>query len=130
MFDSTHHALFWILNYEAMSAFGYDDDQHPICEILNFNEKKSGDESNNQPFSDKRLNEFDQTLQECAEILNKNLDKMPDSNRLLIGNQLRTVYFKCSGFFKKYEPHDRVYRWVEKWNVMLNNKILSQTAPQ
>ncbi len=57
--------------------------------MLNFSYKHRDGESNKQSFSDKRLNEFDQTLQECAEILKNNLDKTSDSNRQIVYNQLK-----------------------------------------
>jgi len=69
-----------------MCTFGYDNDQHPICKILNSSMKKSGNEFPNHNLSDNQLIKIDQDLQECAKILKNNLDKTSNSNRQIVDN--------------------------------------------
>ena len=112
------------LNYEAMFAFDYDEDQHPICKMLNISGKKGVGDSHKHGYSDECLLELDQTLLECAEILNKNFDKVSDSNRLLIGKQLRKAYLIFLDFFKTYASQGSVYGWKDKWDDLINLKYI------
>ncbi|MBC2695551.1 MAG: hypothetical protein HF982_09825 [Desulfobacteraceae bacterium] len=130
LFDDARNALFWILNHETMSALGYDNDQHLICETLKTSGQKVARNSQKRGYSVECLMEFDQILQECAGIFSKNIDKVLNSKRLLIGKQLRKAYLQFLDFFKTHASQGSVYGWTNKWDALLNNKIFLYTVSQ
>jgi FkbM family methyltransferase len=130
LLDDSRNVLFWILNHETMSNLGYDMDQSLICEVLKTNGQEVVYGSPNKIYSIECMMEFDQTLQECAQIINKNIDKLNDFKRLLIGKKLRNFYIQCLDFFKKNAPQDKTYGWINKWNTLLNERIFSYTISQ
>ena len=115
LFDDTRHALFWILNYQAMTALGYMTDQHPICIAFQENASSEVEMPNNLG----NLHYLDRLLTNCAQLIIDHTGKMPKASRRSNAVQLKDVYARMSSCLSQQGAVEKDSTWVHTWNDML-----------
>ena len=120
LFDETRHALFWILNYEAMAAFGFDSDRHPICKLLDSTVGKKIKDPQQAGRFDDCLKDHDQTLQACARFIKERLKNQKDADRKILYRQLKKRYQQFSDYFNSNTSSKDNYQWDTEWKILLD----------
>ncbi len=120
LFDETRHALFWILNYEAMAAFGFDSDRHPICKLLDSTAGKNIKDPQPAGRFDDCLKDHDQTLQACARFIKERLQNQKDEDRKILSRQLKKRYQQFSDYFNSNTSSNDNYQWDMEWKILLD----------
>jgi hypothetical protein len=112
LFDDTRHALFWILNHEAMDLLGYDQDKHPICEILFYNQEA---EEKLEPVSAGQLDYFNHLLQHCGNIILAHISSIPERNRQFMNKSLQSTHDKLAAYFSHWDVQGKHRAWIKVW---------------
>ncbi|WP_289018906.1 sulfotransferase domain-containing protein [Desulfobacter postgatei] len=115
LFDDTRHALFWILNHEAMNMLGYDNEPHPVCEALMISCQNEKVRTEIQNTSVDHLKYFDNLLQQCAKILIIHISSIPDGNKQVIYYSFKKAHNKLLDYFHRWDSQGDHQSWVNEW---------------
>lgn len=128
LFDNVRHALFWIINGEAMLKLGYGQDKSPICRILFASGKEQIATGQDREKMDLYLAEMDQVLQDCAEVIAANLDVYTGLSWGEMGVKLEHAYRAFIDFYLTHSLPCHSYQWFYQWEQLLSRARCGDSA--